>query len=596
MSKARNLADLLNASGDVKSDRLDNQSDATSSARGLMTASMKNKLDGIEAGATGDQTKADIEALGINYNNLSNKPTLFDSNTLATVATTGSYTDLSNKPAPFDPNTLATVATTGSYSDLTNIPDVSTSSLSSNFTVATGKTVSAGDVVNYSGGEIGVNPVVNTQSTLIADSTQEYSLVNGDGSIVVKDQGSGVVQVGLVNTTTGAITWQSASSDMRPRTDQSYSLKWLGGNIFSIAGGVRIGNWSCNAPFTGYGFARMFEVNTITGAVTWGNSYTFTKYSGVYAEARGYIGRLTDDKSYFRQYLEGYNSGSCGGTGTSSNYYVNSTSNGSLSLTSTFAEVENFENETNIVFANGSKMLNAIDTNAALADWNGSTLSNYSSISLDSTYSSDMLMYRPEASSDIFICAFKNTSNEIVINTYSYSSGSVTRTNNHVLISSGSDVLLGSLRGDGNNVILSYRTNSKGYITTFTLDPTTKAFLQEGIAVQQNTSNEVPILAKHSTDKCTALFNTGSKVNSNILTINAYSSARLNWVGVAKAGGTSGGSVEVIIDGVSDGFTGLTPGLTYYYDTSSYDGSVTTSITEYPVGVAISQTEIKING
>jgi len=68
MSKARDLADLLDSSGDVKSAKLDNvptYSDVTDTASGLMKKDHKIKLAGIETGATGDQTKADIEALDI---------------------------------------------------------------------------------------------------------------------------------------------------------------------------------------------------------------------------------------------------------------------------------------------------------------------------------------------------------------------------------------------------------------------------------------------------------------------------------------------------------------------------------------------------
>ena len=61
-----------------------------------------------------------------NYNDLTNKPTLFDGNynsltnkpNLAAVATTGNYSDLTNKP------NLATVATTGNYTDLSNKPTI----------------------------------------------------------------------------------------------------------------------------------------------------------------------------------------------------------------------------------------------------------------------------------------------------------------------------------------------------------------------------------------------------------------------------------------------------------------------------------------
>jgi hypothetical protein len=75
MSKARKLADLLTSSGDVKTDHLDNAtySDATTSAKGLMASGDKSKLDGIETGAKADQTKADIDALGVNASTVNSK-------------------------------------------------------------------------------------------------------------------------------------------------------------------------------------------------------------------------------------------------------------------------------------------------------------------------------------------------------------------------------------------------------------------------------------------------------------------------------------------------------------------------------------------
>lgn len=103
------------------------------------------KLDGIEAGATADQTAAEIltaiktvdgSGSGLDADLLDGQhasafataaqgalaDTAVQPADLATVATSGSYTDLINTPSPFDPNTLATVATTGSYTDLINIP------------------------------------------------------------------------------------------------------------------------------------------------------------------------------------------------------------------------------------------------------------------------------------------------------------------------------------------------------------------------------------------------------------------------------------------------------------------------------------------
>jgi len=59
MSRARNLANLLNSSGDVKSDRLSNvpvYANASSSADGLLTKEDKSKLDGIATAATANGT------------------------------------------------------------------------------------------------------------------------------------------------------------------------------------------------------------------------------------------------------------------------------------------------------------------------------------------------------------------------------------------------------------------------------------------------------------------------------------------------------------------------------------------------------------
>ncbi|UCE74341.1 MAG: FlxA-like family protein, partial [Methanomassiliicoccales archaeon] len=60
-------------------------------------------------------------------------------------------------------------------------------------------------------------------------------------------------------------------------------------------------------------------------------------------------------------------------------------------------------------------------------------------------------------------------------------------------------------------------------------------------------------------------------------------------VGVAKESKTAGESVQVIIDGVSDVHSGLTPGEIYYVN---YLGSLTTEITLNKIGMAISSTAL----
>ncbi|UCD92442.1 MAG: hypothetical protein JSV43_00470, partial [Methanobacteriota archaeon] len=60
-------------------------------------------------------------------------------------------------------------------------------------------------------------------------------------------------------------------------------------------------------------------------------------------------------------------------------------------------------------------------------------------------------------------------------------------------------------------------------------------------------------------------------------------------VGTAKESGTAGQTVPVIINGVSDVHSGLTPGAIYYLDDL---GNLTTDITIRKIGLAISSTEI----
>ena len=97
---------------------------ATTIAKGFLSAVDKTKIDTVEEGATADQTKADIDALGVDAETLDGISSLgFD---LAGDADTA----VSNHVALPDPHSqytkttdLATVATSGSYGDLSGIAD-----------------------------------------------------------------------------------------------------------------------------------------------------------------------------------------------------------------------------------------------------------------------------------------------------------------------------------------------------------------------------------------------------------------------------------------------------------------------------------------
>jgi len=66
----------------------------------------------------------------------------------------------------------------------------------------------------------------------------------------------------------------------------------------------------------------------------------------------------------------------------------------------------------------------------------------------------------------------------------------------------------------------------------------------------------------------------------------------VNIVGIAKESKTAGQALPVIIGGVSDVHSGLIPGEIYYRDIS---GSLTTTETDWPIGLAISETELLLD-
>ena len=82
----------------------------------------------------------------------------------------------------------------------------------------------------------------------------------------------------------------------------------------------------------------------------------------------------------------------------------------------------------------------------------------------------------------------------------------------------------------------------------------------------------------------------GSDPKIRLLTVNAYSTSRFTYGGIATATASSG-STPITIGGVVGGYSSLTTG-TDYHVADSYDGQLSTSTSLARVGVAISPTEI----
>jgi predicted RecA/RadA family phage recombinase len=245
-----------------------------------------------------------------------------------------------------------------------------------------------------------------------------------------------------------------------------------------------------------------------------------------------------------------------------------------------------------------TKLLGIDNASWRFGSWNGSTLSSVSTITFDSTYSSNLRVYKPDTTTDKWYAAFINTSNQLVIGSYSISGSTITRDYLKVVINSGAGVTIGDIIGSGSTgLVLGYENDSKGYVATFSADSSTREITGVGSVVTHNLSNEAPIpWGVNSTNKfATAYSSSSNLINTRVLTVNAYATSALNWLGVAQTSGTAGQSVNIVMDGIAAGFSGLTTGEKYYYDTSTFDASVTTTVTDYLIGTATSATEIKLN-
>jgi hypothetical protein len=74
---------------------------------------------------------------------------------------------------------------------------------------------------------------------------------------------------------------------------------------------------------------------------------------------------------------------------------------------------------------------------------------------------------------------------------------------------------------------------------------------------------------------------------------NSYNTTQWNSLGVSQTS-QSTSPATIVTDGVAGGFTGLTPGTTYYVDTATFNVSVTATETSFPVGLAVSATQISL--
>jgi len=473
--------------------------------------------------------------------------------------------------------------------DGSNLTGLSSSALSRDFTVATGKSVANGEIVNLGAGTIGNHPVPPTLGTTLTEGSNTFYALNETGTVGVRayTDGSGNAQIESYLISDSAITSQGATQAYAKPSNTTIeaSIISASGNKFIVYGrGYSYPN----------GNTRMviIEVNPSTGAVTVGNVWTqsYSSNNPNYSSSSLILYNLDCAESGRMGVYHYYYDGS---TPHSYNYYTFSTSGtNNISTQTTDSSVRSYADSLEA----GSYLITP--TSGATwnrCNWDGVDVSSHTTISTGYTTGAETpAVFRPISGTDTYLFAFKNTSGQLVTETYSFSGGNLNKVSGSTYIiqeSVASDYELGNLIGTTTGVLLSYMENSKSYIIPLVLDANYIATAQ-GIKTQLSATAEPATMHYSGASDIYRMFFNGNTAIVRKVTVSAYVSDSLNIIGVAQEAGSAGASVSVATDGVASGFTGLTAGADYYYDTTVYDGTVTTTITGVLIGKAVSTTEI----
>jgi len=512
---------------------------------------------------------------------------------------------------------------------------LSSESLTKDMTVATGGSVTAGKFVNNLNGEIGIDPVAND---VTASNNMPYGDDWGQGGVssstgpftkngkyyVMPVNGSFLssslqYKVGTIDDTTGSYNLSSAVT-----VNGSFGSGSDGGKGYILATGDIDRKY---LAFSGYKYtggsstnttSKLFfgEIDPTNGTVTTNPSNTQeVNANGIYQRTAMSVSHTDrSGRAYWRKYYSDLNSPY---NSTKYDYYSSNipSTGGSISAKSlgyyqpgngnyyhTPWQSWNFAVGT----GNSGSYDIGVNESGSYQQWTYNTTNHDIGSPTSSTKifsdiaNSEFRIARLSSSADEFAMLYKDNAGAVVIAlaTYDASTDTWTKDDSLEIYSADATNSCGDVAVDysNNKMVVGWYSNGIGYLQSFTID--NMAITGTGLLLTENNSGTIPYpKGPHGTDKYSVVNIENSNAdtfNSTVFTANSYDSPQLNWAGVASESGTAGDTVGVYINGIASGFTGLTPGSKYYYDTTTYDGSVTTTANDQYVGTAISATEIQL--
>jgi len=247
--------------------------------------------------------------------------------------------------------------------------------------------------------------------------------------------------------------------------------------------------------------------------------------------------------------------------------------------------------------AAGTKLVRpSTSTSWNICDWDGVDVTNGTTITNNRTNLSSARFIKVDPNVDKFICYYVNTNLELCVETLIWNATSVDVVPNSrvVVESDASGVSIGEIAGSTAGLAITYENGSKGRVVTLALD---NNLVATGIspAITNNNSNYAPGIAYKGNDAFQTWHNNVDCFSTGV-TVGAYSTIPLKPLGVVEANGVAGDTVSVATHGVVGGFSGLISNTEYYYDVTTYNGSITTDDSGgVYIGRAVSTTELLLD-
>jgi hypothetical protein len=469
--------------------------------------------------------------------------------------------------------------------------------LSQALPLKTGTSLTAGRAVNInSSGEVGDYPVLNTLGTLVENTTTPYSSDLGwlstDGSRALIPVNAnrassgfaysvrGVALTGTTQTTGSVVSLSAAGgyngiSICRPINTTQFLIMYVtNGGTVPNANGV-----------TSYGYARVATVDA-SGNVTLGTANAWTVDSSNWGLGQGQaLSPLPSGRfavySYFVSGSNVFRSRTLSIAGTT----ITSTDDTDLDWGSQYPS---FLTTNNKLIGGNQESLNR-------CDYNGTTTSNYAFTTLTSNTRESTQARSIMLSASYGLVAYNKSNNDFVLETFSINqtTGVPTTTASNIIVlataTAATNITFAIF--SSTEIVINYKIGAISYALSLELNASAEV-TGKGIPLVTNSAGDVVYdIVKTDTDVARYVYNNGSNGYTRNININTY--ATVAWVSVgATPTSQSTSPASVIVGGVCSGFTSLTPGVKYYVNEATFDGQVTATIGNYPVGTAVSSTEI----